>query len=414
MSGLTLSVVIVSRRRPEALRLCLTAVGQLLHPAFEVIVVADAPGLGLVRDLGWQDRIKTVAFEEANISAARNLGIAAAAGDVVAFLDDDAVPEPTWASHICAPFAVADVAAAGGFVRGRNGISFQWTARDARSDASCTALEVDRTRVTLLSPKPGRGIKTEGTNMAFRRTVLAEMGGFDPAFRFYLDDTDLNQRLANGGHRTAVVPLAQVVHGFARGPHRRDDRVPRDLFETGASLRVFLRKHADKGRHGPRWDSFRDRRRKWLLEHMVAGRLQPGDVRWLLRRLHQGWEAGRARDLSALPAIPKAREGLRPFVREGATGEHHLLAGRLRQRRQLARAARDGVAAGHIVTVLRLTSTALWHRLRFHPDGYWLQTGGRFGRAARDEPLFRWRGVKRRAAEELSRIGGLRGAIPPD
>ncbi|MCB2123539.1 MAG: glycosyltransferase, partial [Rhodobacteraceae bacterium] len=64
---------------------------------------------------------------------ARNLGLAAAAGEIVAFIDDDAVPEPRWLARLTAPFADPGIAAAGGFVVGRNGISFQWRASCADS-----------------------------------------------------------------------------------------------------------------------------------------------------------------------------------------------------------------------------------------------------------------------------------------
>jgi GT2 family glycosyltransferase len=58
-------------------------------------------------------------------------------------------------------------------------------------------------------------VKTEGTNCAFRRDVLAGLGGFDPAFRYFLDETDVNLRLAEAGARTVIVPRALVHHGSA-------------------------------------------------------------------------------------------------------------------------------------------------------------------------------------------------------
>jgi len=128
MSAPTVSVIVVSRGRAADLPLCLLGLSQLEYPSFEVVLVADRDGLDAARNLPFFDAMKTVTFEEANISKARNLGIAEAAGEIIAFIDDDAVPEPTWLRYLTAGFSEPDVAAAGGFVRGRNGISFQWEA----------------------------------------------------------------------------------------------------------------------------------------------------------------------------------------------------------------------------------------------------------------------------------------------
>src|SRR5690606_6907848 len=87
-------------------------------------------------------------------------------------------------------------------------------------------------------------VKTQGTNCAFRRADLIAAGGFDPAFRFYLDEADVNLRLAARGGLTAIVPDAVVHHGFAASARRRADRAPTDLTEIGASITGFLRRHA--------------------------------------------------------------------------------------------------------------------------------------------------------------------------
>ena len=113
MTDLTVSVIIVSRERPDALRRCLLGISQLQYRAFEVVVVACPAGIAVAEASQALPDIKCVAFSEANISAARNQGLVYAAGEIVAFIDDDAVPEPKWQHHLVAPAARSDVAAMG-------------------------------------------------------------------------------------------------------------------------------------------------------------------------------------------------------------------------------------------------------------------------------------------------------------
>ncbi|NCU21709.1 glycosyltransferase, partial [Candidatus Falkowbacteria bacterium] len=224
------SLIITSRHRPDALARCLLAVAQLDHPDFELIVVTDPAGLAQAQGLA----VKRVAFDVANISAARNAGLAVAAGQVVAFLDDDAVPEPSWLSHLTRPFAAPEVAAAGGAVRGPDGIGYQWRAGLTDAWAEITPLSLAGLAPSLPTTPPGRTVATMGTNCAFRRDLLAGLGGFDPAYRYFLDETDVNWRLAAAGHTTAIVPMAQVHHRLAASALRRADRVPCSLHEIGA------------------------------------------------------------------------------------------------------------------------------------------------------------------------------------
>ena len=228
------SIVIASRGRPQSLQRCLTAISQLDHPGFEVVVVADPRGLAVAGDFP----VKTVAFAGRNISTARNLGIAAAAGDVVAFIDDDAVPEPQWLRNLTAPFLDPNVAAAGGFVLGANGISFQWKSGLVDRCLATAPLDVPADKTSLHRASPGQAIEIKGVNCAYRRSVLAALGGFDPELRYYLDETELNLRLAAIGAVTAAVPSARVHHGKAASATRSADRTPRSLWDIGASAAV--------------------------------------------------------------------------------------------------------------------------------------------------------------------------------
>ena len=401
------SIVIVSRQRPAALSLCLAAVARLTYPTYEVIVVADQSGLQAASDLPFSGSIKSVAFDEPNIAAARNRGIAQAAGQIVAFIDDDAVPEPRWLDHLVLPFVDTEGDAAGGDVLGRNGISFQWRGRIVDQTGTAQDVTLNQRKPTVLTPPPGWAVKTEGTNMAVRREVLARMGGFDPAFHFYLDETDVNMRLAALGYSTAIVPLAQVHHGYAASPRRREDRAVRDLRQIAASTIVFLRKHCPPLRQEATLSVAFAEQRKRLLSQMIAGQQEPRDLRRLLQGWSEGLAEGRLRNLTAPMSMPDPQADFLPFQSLFSSG-HCIVQGYPSQMRALRNQARQLVEKGHTVSLFVLSRTALYHRVRFDPAGYWEQTGGVFGRSDRRDPLFRVGRLKTRVAREVERIGAVR------
>lgn len=411
MTDIPVSVVIVSRERPMALRLCLTGISQLHYPEFEIVVVADAQGIEAARDWANGREIKLVPFEAVNMSEARNQGIAHAAGEVVAFIDDDAVPEPMWLHHLIAPFEADNVAIAGGFVRGRNGITFQWRARTVDATGTAFPLTVEGDEPRVLMPAQGRAIKTEGTNMAVRRDVLVDLGGFDPAFRFFLDETDLNLRAAAHGYGTAIVPLAEVHHGYLESSRRAASRAPRDLFEIGASQAVFLRKHlgAAEDQRG-HLRAFAQSQHKRLLRYMVRGDLTPDDVMRLMRQLRKGFRDGQTREFGEHVALPRSADGFRPW--SVSVAGHRVLATRPFSARAQRRNAQELVTAGERVSLFVFSRSSLFHRVTFRPEGFWEQKGGLFGKSDRAQGLVKLHRFKRRLNAELKRIARQRGLSP--
>ena len=400
--GLRASVIIVSRHRAAALARAITALRQQSVQNIEVIIVADPAACA---QLAGQGDLKIIPFDQPNISAARNLGLGHAAGDVALFIDDDAVPEPTWAARLIAAFDTADVVAATGFVRGRSGISYQWCACEVDHGGQDHPLEVPQTP-SLHHGTPNHAVKTQGTNCAFRTAALRAIGGFDPAFEFYLDEADVNLRLAPLGG-TMIVPDAQVHHGFLASARRQGNRVPTSLFDIAASTAVFLRKHAGSdvavGRamliaaQTARIDALRAKRK-----------VSPQQAQALQASLDAGWQAGLARDFGTAHTFAAAP----PFKPLHGIGprDHVVISGWIWAQKALHAQAKAALAQGQIVTVICLTPGLRRHKMQFLPQGYWWQSGGVWGRSDRDTSALKWRGLAARVRVEATRIAAYRNS----
>jgi O-antigen biosynthesis protein len=346
------SVVVPSLGRPAELVRCLTALGQLTYRPHEVVVVACEAGRSAIARQADRPWLRVVPNSGTGIAAARNDGIGAAAGAIVAFIDDDAVPEPTWLHHLVAAMEETGAPAATGFVRGRNGISFQWRDRTIRRDGFIDTR--GDSGVAPRIPPHGSGIvMLEGTNMAFRRDVLAGLGGFDPAFRFYMDDADISVRLSDAGHAAAVAPLAQVHHSFAPSVRRRRDRMPTYLHDNGRSLAIFLRAHGAEGM--PQLlAAHREGERRRLIRCMVAGLAEPRDVRRLLASFDEGVRDGMVAAFGAARAVAVPPAGAE-FRDEEVSHAPRILSGRSWSRRRLRAEAAGAAARGDAVMKRKVT-----------------------------------------------------------
>jgi GT2 family glycosyltransferase len=405
---ISITVVVVSNGRPALLRRCLLGINQLFFQNFEVVVVADSAAIAAIGDLPFSPQLKMKVFDEENISRARNLAVGLAGGDVVAFIDDDAVPEPTWLTQISSPFSDPDVCAVAGYVLGRNGISLQWGAETIGSDTSSKRLPIDGLESVLPKLPKHCALKLQGTNFAVCRSILVELGGFDEAFEFYLDDTDFAFRLGLVGKKAAVAPGAIVHHGFAESGRRFQNRVPKSLFQIGASQAVYLRKHLPDRMQRRHLSRFMSNQRRRLGRLLVDGHLEPADVRRLMADLKAGFDAGKLRRAGQAASFPDEIPQFAP-LRGSAPEASIFLSGRWFQQDDLQQSGSKIAANGQPVTLLILSPTMRAQTARFTADGIWIQSGGLFGRTDRADPRFQFWMFGRRVRAEQHRIEKFRG-----
>ena len=213
-----ISVVGCSYNGARTIRDCFDGLRNLQYPDYEVIVVND----------GSKDRTATITqeygfrlinTENRGLSSARNTGAEAATGEIVAYIDDDAYPDPQWLSYLANTFRNPVYAAVGGPNIPPPGDG---------PIADCVAYSPGGPVHVLLNDRNAEHIP--GCNMAFRKSALMAIGGFDPRFRTAGDDVDVCWRILDQGWKIGFNPAAIVWH------HRRN------------SLRAYWRQQKGYGR----------------------------------------------------------------------------------------------------------------------------------------------------------------------
>src|SRR6058998_3929078 len=198
-----ISVVVSTLNGAATLRDTLAGLEQLDYPDYEVIVVNDG-STDATPKIASEYHVRLITTKNQGLSAARNLGTQVAAGEIVAFIDDDAYPEIHWLRFLALAFMEGKYVGVGGpnLPPPNDG----WIA-DAVANVPGGPNPV------LLSDTVAEHIP--GCNMAFRKDALEAIGGFDPVFRAAGDDVDICWRLRDRGGLIGYSPAAVVWH------HRR-------------------------------------------------------------------------------------------------------------------------------------------------------------------------------------------------
>jgi GT2 family glycosyltransferase len=194
------SVVICVYNGAATIADCLRGATALDYPNYEVIVVDDGSTDDTARIASTFD-VRLIRTANGGLSRARNVGIEAATGEIIAFTDGDARPDADWLTYLVLGLQSGDFAGVGGpnIAPSGDGLTAQCVANAPGGPVCVLSTDHEAEHVP-------------GCNMAFKASALRAIGGFDPRFRIAGDDVDVCWRIQDRGWRIAFSPAAVVWH----------------------------------------------------------------------------------------------------------------------------------------------------------------------------------------------------------
>src|SRR5437868_5174302 len=195
------SVVVCAYNAERTMDQCLASLAVLNYPDYEVVVVNDGSRDRTLELAESYDYCRIISQPNKGLSAARNVGAEAATGEIVAYTDSDCVADPDWLTYLVARMEAGNLVACGG-------PNFP-PPEDDLVPAAVAVAPGGPTHV-LISDEVAEHIA--GCNMAFRRDVLLQLGGFDPVYRAAGDDVDICWRFQDAGYTIGFSPAAVVWH----------------------------------------------------------------------------------------------------------------------------------------------------------------------------------------------------------
>jgi O-antigen biosynthesis protein len=199
------SVVICAYNGEEWIEECLDGCSRLDYPNYEVILIND----------GSRDRTLELAEPKAarygfrivnqippgGLSAARNMAMETATGEIIAFLDQDAFPDEHWLRYLAISFLSTRAAVIGG--PNINPLS-------AGTVADCVDQAPGNTQIVFVEDELADHVP--GCNLAVRRSFMKSIGGFDNKYRFGGDDVNFCWKVVKAGEQLCSSPGAMIWH----------------------------------------------------------------------------------------------------------------------------------------------------------------------------------------------------------
>jgi len=225
------SVVVCAHNAEKTLEDCLGAIERLTYPHYEIILVNDGSHDRTAEIARRFARVRVIDVPNGGLASARNVGLAEASGDIVAYTDADTRVDRDWLTYLVQPFLTSDVVGAGG----PNVVP-----PDDPPMAQCIARAPGAPTHVLLDDRIAEHVP--GCNMAFRRDALLAIGGFSPTYLRAGDDVDVCWRLQARGWKIGFASAALVWH------HHRTSTASywRQQVGYGEGERWLMAHHPDK------------------------------------------------------------------------------------------------------------------------------------------------------------------------
>ena len=195
------SVVVATYQGARTLKTCLESLSHLNYPDYEVIVVDDGSTDTTEQIASVYSNVRYIRQAHQGLSVARNTGIFAAEGEIVAFTDSDCRADKDWLYYLVADLINSDYAGMGGH---------NFLPPEDSCIAAAVQVSPGAPAHVMLTDRTAEHIP--GCNMAFYKWALLEIGGFDPVFHRAGDDVDVCWRLQRRGYRIGFSPSGFVWH----------------------------------------------------------------------------------------------------------------------------------------------------------------------------------------------------------
>jgi O-antigen biosynthesis protein len=198
------TVVICSRNGGRTIKQSIEHALKLDYPRYDILVIDDG-STDNTAQIAAQFPVRLISQPNAGLSVARNVGWQKSESDVIAYLDDDAYPDPHWLQYLVHGLITGKHVGVGGP---------NLLPRDDGMISQCVDRSPGGPTHVLLTDTVAEHVP--GCNMAFWRTSLQSVGGFDAQFRIAGDDVDICWKLQRDGGTIGFAPAALVWH------HRRN------------------------------------------------------------------------------------------------------------------------------------------------------------------------------------------------